>query len=259
MKRSPRHPKAPKIKIRIESVAQKRGVSIKIQQGRRNLMVRRKRALLISCSVILLCVSIIVGMTYALFTDSLAVENHLYSGTLDVSLTRTYLEYSVLDNEGYLALTKVEDDLDFTHANNENVFGIDSQNVKIAPQSYFYAEMEITNNGNVAFTYDIGFRLSGVSNALAEQLEVTITHPDGTKTTAMLSELASVTIATGEMPANDKNQKQQFSIRVEFIDDVEYNANDKLDPSEHMNNNLAQTQTVEFDLIVTAVQATKRG
>ena len=47
--------------------------------------MRRKRALLISCSVILLCVSIIVGMTYALFTDSVSVNTHLQAGNLDIA------------------------------------------------------------------------------------------------------------------------------------------------------------------------------
>ena len=46
----------------------------------------RKRALLVSASVILLCMTIIVGMTWALFTDTATVENHLQAGDLNITL-----------------------------------------------------------------------------------------------------------------------------------------------------------------------------
>ena len=42
----------------------------------------RKRALLVSGSVILLCMTIIVGMTWALFTDTRTLTNHLKAGDL---------------------------------------------------------------------------------------------------------------------------------------------------------------------------------
>ena len=48
----------------------------------------RKRALLVSASVILLCMTIIVGMTWALFTDTQKVNNHLQAGDLSITLKR---------------------------------------------------------------------------------------------------------------------------------------------------------------------------
>ena len=66
----------------------------------------RKRVLVVSGAIILLCMMIIAGMTFALFTDSKRMSNHLRAGDLEVTLTRTYLEYSVLDANGKLAVTK---------------------------------------------------------------------------------------------------------------------------------------------------------
>ena len=216
--------------------------------------MKKKRVLLVSCSVILLCMSIIVGMTYALFTDSVSVNNHLKAGNLDITLTRTNLEYSVLNEDGELAVTEVTDDYNFTASTNENVFGIDAKDIRIVPGSYFDADMEIANNGNVAFTYSVGISLIGDSNALAEQLQVTVTHPDGTTTTKKLSDLAGgLSIATGKMKVTDASQS--FSVKVDFIDDVVANAN-LTDGETPMDNDLAQTQSAVFDLIVTAVQAT---
>ena len=216
--------------------------------------MKKKRVLLVSCSVILLCMSIIVGMTYALFTDSVSVNNHLKAGNLDITLTRTNLEYSVLNEDGELAVTEVTDDYNFTASTNENVFGIDAKDIRIVPGSYFDADMEIANNGNVAFTYSVGISLIGDSNALAEQLQVTVTHPDGTTTTKKLSDLAGgLSIATGKMKVTDASQS--FSVKVDFIDDVVANAN-LTDGETPMDNDLAQTQSAVFDLSVTAVQAT---
>ena len=62
--------------------------------------MKTKRILLVSCSIILLCLMIITGLTYALFTDQFSVGNHLEAGRLNVTLERTHLEYSVLDEFG---------------------------------------------------------------------------------------------------------------------------------------------------------------
>lgn len=205
-------------------------------------MTNKKRVLLTSVSIIVLCLCAIVGMTYALFTDSVSVKNHLKAGNLDVSLVRTDLEYCVLNDEGYLEVLTNSTEVDFTSTTSENIFGIDSADCKVAPGSYFNAELELRNNGNVAFTYNVTIKLIEGNNELAEQLEVTLTHADGSTSVKKLSELASgLVIEVGEMSNSD--DKQVFSIKVEFIDDI--------------NNNLAKNQTVVFDLIVTAVQASK--
>lgn len=218
--------------------------------------MKKKRVLLISCSVIMLCICIIAGMSYALFTDSVSVGNHLQAGNLNVTLTRTNLEYSVLNAEGELAVTTVAEDLDLTTSNANNVFGIDSTDIRIVPGSYFDADLEIKNAGNTAFNYSISIKLLGNSTDLAEQLKVTVTHPNGTTTEKMLSELAGgLSIDTGKMKVGDT--AQSFSVRVEFVNDSDYNVN--LPVEDRLNNNAAQNDSAVFDLVVTAVQATTQS
>lgn len=138
-----------------------------------------------------------------------------------------------------------------------NVFGIDSTDIRIVPGSYFDADLKITNNGDTAFRYSISLKMLGNSNALAEQLRVTVTHPDGTTTVKMLSEIVSgLEIDTGKMKVGDR--EQSFNVRVEFVDDVDYNGALPSEATEddRMDNDEAQTQTAVFDLIVTAIQAT---
>lgn len=204
--------------------------------------INRKRALLAAGAVILLCMTIIAGMTYALFSDSETVRNHLKAGDLDATLTRTYLEYNVLDAAGRLEVIQVEGEFDFSNASTKNVFGVDSTNLLLIPGGYFKADMKLANTGNVAFTYNIGIQLIGKGNALAEQLQVTVTHPNGTTTTKMLSELTQgITIDSGELIRG--GAAQEFSVTILFVDSG--------------TNNSAQDQQAEFDLVVTAVQSTK--
>lgn len=203
----------------------------------------RKRVLLVSGAVILLCMTIIVGMTFALFTDSKRVENHLKAGDLSVNLKRTYLEYRVLDTDGRLYTTKVEDTVDFTYSTGEKVFGVASQDARIAPGSYFKATMYVENVGDVAFNYNVGIMLDGQSNALAEQLQVTVTFGNSEPITKKLSELANgLTITSGELVRGSSSQS--FTVEVSFIDNTSIN-------------NAAQTQMAGFDLVVTATQSTK--
>lgn len=206
------------------------------------MMDKKKRTLLVSFSIIVLCLCAMVGMTYALFTDSVLVKNHLAAGNLDITLTRTNLEYRVLDDNGYLETITVTDDLDFTSSTKENIFGIDAEGMLITPGSYFDADLKITNNGNVAFTYSVTIKLSSEANKLAEQMIVTITHSDGSSTVKKLSELSSsLTMEAGTMGANDL--AKSFSVKILF-DDLS-------------SNNLAKDQTAVFDIVVNAVQATK--
>ena len=206
----------------------------------------KKRALLISCSAILLCMSIIVGMTYALFTDSVSVKNHLQAGNLEISLKRKSLKYCVLNDEGVLAEDEAGE-LDLTDPTDKNVFELDKENVVIVPGSYFDAEMEIANNGNVAFTYSVTIVLSEDSDyEFAKQLQVTVTHPGQAEpVTKKLSDFAGGL----EIPMGSVNVEQDpdvFNVRVDFIDDE----NDA-----SIDNNSVQENSVEFDLVVKAIQA----
>ena len=223
-------------------------------------MSKMKRTLLISCAVILLCMTIVVGMTYALFTDRATVKNHLKAGDLNIELWRTNLDYSILNTTtGYMDSITVDKDVNFTSSLNENVFGLQAdKDVYIVPGSYFDADMEIRNNGNVAFTYTFSLVLNGAANDLADQLTVIICDANGNEVSNMsLSGYKDqAKIFEGKMDGTER--LKQFSIKVVFEDDVVVNKG--LEEGETpMNNNLTMNQTVEFDLILEAVQATTKN
>lgn len=201
------------------------------------------RTLLMACVMMMLCVAMIVGGTFALWSDSAKVENHLTAGTLKVKLERISLAKTYLDNEtGYLVTTAPDTTIvNFTDTNtaDDNVFGINNDE-KVVPCSVYEAKLRLTNNGDVAFTYDVIIKLNSASNALAEQLKIYIDGDDkGT-----LDEYAvdgKAIIATQTMAKNDA--AKEFTVKVEFINDNDVN-------------NDAQEKEVKFDLLVNAVQKT---
>lgn len=208
----------------------------------------RRRVMLVSCAVILLCFCVIAGSTYAIFTDSVKSVNHLEAGKLDLTLVRTKLTTRTLDKDGYLTTVVDNSSISFTDANANNLFGI-TDSTRIAPFSYFEATMVIGNAGNVAFGYGVFFHsLDKVPNDLAKQMSVTVTHPDGSTTKKYLSELTeeSLTIVDkDEMGINDP--EVTFTVRIEF---------ENLDENGSINN-LAMSLTTDFDMIILAEQATR--
>lgn len=197
-----------------------------------------KKILAISCVIIMLCTTLIVGASYALFNETVSVGNHLQAGNLDADLTRTNLKYATLDTDGVLRTYEDGDDVDFTGTTNKNIFGLTGEQ-KIVPGSYFEAEMNLSNNGTVAFDYEVEIKILGESNKLAEQLQVTLTTANGTETFALSEINGKYVVTEGRMYINSSTI---FTVKVEFVDSAA--------------NNDAQNQTCAFDLVVTAVQAT---
>lgn len=233
----------------------------------------RKRALIVSGSVILLCMSIVVGMTWALFTDTKTVTNHLVAGDLKITLNRTSLVKTTLDDKGYLVeqdpITKVEN---FTNATDENVFGLTMENgvvtEKVVPGSKFVATMQVANNSDVAFKYwaKIDCKNESMTKALAEQLIITVyldKNNDGViDTEGDDAEKYDAAAVSSELDIGDdinyidiveKDSSKSFVISVEF-EDKKYSYVNGVLSSE---NNAAKNQEIDFDLIVYAVQVTK--
>lgn len=210
----------------------------------------KTRILLVSCSVILLCISIITGISYALFTDSVSVENHLQAGNLDVELSRTRLDYNVINDEGYLDEKYTDSRVDFTGATSKNIFGITDSDMLMVPGSYFKAEMELVNKGNVAFNYSIGITLMEGDEDFAKQLILTFTDSKGNSVSKSLYELSSgATLKAGTMSRQDTTEA--FTVEVSFLDD-------RLDTNDLNigDNNNAKAKNLVFDLVVYATQAT---
>lgn len=213
----------------------------------------RKRALIVSSSVILLCMTIIVGMTWALFTDTQKVSNHLQAGDLSITLKRTELTKTTLNTSGYLVENKVQTAndaaVDFTNPTDENVFGMDS-NEKIVPGSKFVAKMQIENHSDVAFGYWIEIVCTDKKSGenLAKQLKVTV-NTGSDKSDFVGNGLIVKGANDGYVGDLAIGEKETFTVTVEFLDSA-------IAGNNVADNNLAQNETLDFDLIVHAVQAT---
>jgi hypothetical protein len=240
----------------------------------------RRRVLLTSSAIVLLCLTVILGMTWALFTDDAVVEHHLQAGDLDVTLKRTALSKTDLDEKGFLVNLPLDTTVvDFTDGNKKNVFFVYDENGnlvkehgKVVPGSKYTATMEISNNSDVAFGYWIeivcGDKAKGED--LAKQLRVTVdTDPGnvGGESDSQVGKLLQV--PTQVTDDNDEEfvdvlgigDKKTFTVCVEFLDSFDYEKygsyfdgyNDK-----YHANDKAQGEKLSFDLVVHAVQVTER-
>lgn len=227
-------------------------------------MNRSRRSLLIACSVILVCLAIIVGGTFALFTDTVQVRHHLKAGKLDITLIRTNLKTTTLDNTtGYLVDKDNPVDKNFSDTtvnSTDNIFDI-TDSLLVVPDTSFEAEMFIGNNigtdtvdpklSNVAYKYwiDIVFD-DETSEAFAKQLKVTVTTANGSINGKYLNE-TGLSVGSEEAPIGTLalGGSANFTVKVEFVDD--YTTGITFDNDDVMG------EEVKFDLVVNAVQVTR--
>ena len=207
----------------------------------------RSRAMITSSAIILLCLTILVGMTVALFTDEEVVGNHLRAGDLNITLERTKLTSTYLTNFGKLDTIVNNEVKDFTRNVKDNVF--DLNGAVIVPQSKYTAEMRITNGSerapsDVDFAYWIEIVYIGESDVpLAEQINVTV----NTEASKRLNEGLTVGSETDPIGVLAVGESADFTVTIEFLDlDIAVN-------------NEAQGNNVKFDLVVHAVQYTTGG
>ena len=209
----------------------------------------RKRALLVSASVILLCMTIIVGMTWALFTDTQKVTNHLQAGDLSITLKRTELTKTTLNAQGKLVTSEPDTNpLTFSNPTDENVFGI-VEGEKIVPGTKYQASMQIENHSDVAFGYWIEIVCTDKTNGadLAKQLKVTVNT--GADASASVNDGLTVGSSSNYVGELIIDATAEFTVTVEFLDS--FVAENNID-----HNDLAQGESLSFDLVVHAVQAT---
>lgn len=209
----------------------------------------RKRALLVSASVILLCMTIIVGMTWALFTDTQKVTNHLQAGDLSITLKRTELTKTTLNAQGKLVTSNPDTTTkNFSNPTDENVFGI-VEGEKIVPGTKYVAKMQVENHSDVAFGYWIEIVCTDKTNGadLAKQLKVTVNT--GTDASASVNDGLTVGSSSNYVGELIIGATAEFTVTVEFLDS--FIAENNID-----HNDLAQGENLSFDLVVHAVQAT---
>ncbi len=205
----------------------------------------KKMSLLMSVMTLALCLALVAGGTYALFSDQVTLKNHLEAGTLDITLTRTNLVTTSLNTQtGFLVKTESPDNVDFSGPTNKNVFDI-TDGMLIVPGCAYTAEMQIANNSDVAFGYWMEIVFDNTLDlTLAEQLKITVTTVKGT-TTGMLNTSTGL-IGNEDQPVGvlAKGGNALFTITVEFCD---------LDDSV---NESAKGKSFNFDVMVHAVQVT---
>jgi predicted ribosomally synthesized peptide with SipW-like signal peptide len=194
--------------------------------------------------------TIIVGMTWALFTDTQKVSNHLQAGDLSITLKRTELTKTTLNAQGKL-VTSAPDTTTKTFSNptNENVFGI-VEGEKIVPGTKYVAKMQIENHSDVAFGYWIEIVCTDKTNGadLAKQLKVTVNTDSADS--AFVNDGLTVKGANGGYVGElIIGATAEFTVTVEFLDS--FVAENNID-----HNDLAQGEKLSFDLVVHAVQAT---
>ena len=103
-----------------------------------------KKALLSSAFAILICVAMLIGTTFAWFTDTAkAAVNRIQSGTLDVALEMKNSEGDWVSAEG--------ETLNFVKAP-----GAEAEEILWEPGvTYALPELRIVNKGNLALKYKI--------------------------------------------------------------------------------------------------------
>ena len=219
-------------------------------------MTKRIKSITLALVALLLSMMLLVAGTYALFTDSATMKTHLQAGTLNAQLLRKGYTNYTLDASGYLQ-TDVHTDSPYLDVSNlptdpsasgyVNVFGMDI-NDRIAPTAQLSANMQLKNGGTVAFIYELEITpVAGYGAELLSQLVLSVTVGQNTYTAAAGQLVLKGTPDNdGKVPADwhvTAGQAKDFTVTVSFKDEAD--------------NNLAQDQTVVFDLTVKAVQATK--
>ena len=204
-------------------------------------MGKRIRAVIVALVTICLCLALLLGATYALFSDCFTVNNHLQAGTLQVGLERIGYQSRELDEtNGMLVVgekdTTVVDLVDDTSV----LFDVNT----IVPGCWYEAEIRVRNFGDVAFDYGVRILWNedndaeALELALADQIRITISAGGVQKGQFMLDD--AVDIDLGAFYAG--GDAQTFTVRAEFTD--------------NSNNNAAQNAGLEFDLQVYALQKT---
>lgn len=212
--------------------------------------MKKRSIVTIACLSIVLCVALIAGGTYALFSSKTSVTNHLRSGNLTLKLERVGLtKYAYDEASGEYkenVYTSGDAYVDFSQATEKNVFDIARSEV-IAPGVWYEATMRISkDNTNVPFAYKIIVKLNGSKgedgkdNAFASQLRIYVDGaPKGYLSDYVTAEGGNeISVSSGLIGLTEGSK--EFKVKLLF------------DPT--ADNNAVMNSTADFDLIVEATQ-----
>ena len=148
-----------------------------------------KRALLMSALSILLCVSMLIGTTYAWFTDSVTSSgNIIKSGTLDVTME-------------WKDATATGKQKTYKDASEGAIFNYD----KWEPGYVEAKNVKITNAGTLALKYKLNILPTGTVSELANVIDVYFAEGEYTLTNRAMTELKKIGTLSevlAGMPAN---------------------------------------------------------
>lgn len=195
-------------------------------------MGKKKIGIIVAaCAAIVICSSVIIGVTYALWNDRVTVNNHLSAGTLSVQLDRTGYEKTGTITKKDTTTVSLSGD-----SKVKNVFDFKSGDA-FNPRDTYSADLKLTNTGDVDVVYSVIITLdSKASEAFADQLKVYI---DGTEKGMLSSFNKDGKIVIDESSVSKKSSGS-FSVKIEYVDSVK--------------NNDVMGETVDFDLIVEVTQ-----
>lgn len=193
-----------------------------------------------SAVTFMLCLALVAGGTYALFSDQVTLTTHLKAGTMDITLERTNLVTTALDGKtGFLVEEEDGELVDFSNPNDRNVFDLE-ENDKIVPGCSYDASMKITNNTDVAFAYWIEIvNRSSEELVLGDQVVVKVVR-EGYTAVVKINEGLSIGSQAKPIGVLAKTDFDEFNVVLEFLDLT--------------TNNAAQNQSIDFDIVVHAVQ-----
>ena len=207
-------------------------------------MEKRTKTMLFSALTLLVCTVLIVGGTFALFTDSVTVNNHLSAGNLEVGLYRTSYRECVLGTDCLMSESAENTDRIDLCAVGSMLFNV----TNAVPTSWYQATIEVSNLGSTAFDY--GMRILWEANddetdndeVFASQIKITITSEKLEEAVEfMLDECADHDISLGYLLKG--TGAEAFTVKAEFVDDG--------------NNNSAMLANLSFDVQVYATQKTE--
>ncbi len=233
--------------------------------------MNKGKTMLICMIIIAVCAMLVMGGTYALFTDTDTYNNRLQAGKLDISLTRVEYIEKVLDANGYMVesepdKTKVsltEDNSPLFKVTNEDQVSDGTPATIIVPTTWYQSKIEVGNNGDVAFDYGVRVTYKQTDtpydtekvDALKKQIRITIFYDDDDtpRDAFFLKDAEGRDISLGTMVKN--GEVQNFTIKMEFVDDKEINAG-ITDEALYQDNDLVQNMALNVDIQVYATQKT---
>ena len=205
------------------------------------MQINKIGRVLLCCATIMMCITLMVLTIYSSYTDETELVSHLNAKNLEITLVRTNLSSLVYGNDGVMRENVNSTKVDFTKANNKNIFDL-TKSTQIVPGTKYKATMCLENKGSVVIGYYVEILLdeNKSDDVLCKQIQVTITADNGKKVSKKLSDL-KLGSENDLISSVDIGGSSTFDVEISFIDD------------DNVNNN-AMEKKVDFDMVVYAIQ-----